>query len=60
MRVLAVFLLFLVLLGKLWLDVLEEDAVQYQQQMECVKEKISHGIPRSSIQLIHDSCKVIK
>lgn len=60
MRVLAVFLLFLVLLGKLWLDVLEEDAVQYQQQMECVKEKISHGIPRSLIQLTHDSCKVIK
>lgn len=60
MRVLAVFLLFLVLLGKLVLDVLKEDAVQYQQQMECVKEKISHGIPRSSIQLTHDSCKVIK
>jgi len=60
MRVLAVFLLFLVVLGKLCLDVLEEDAVQYQQQMECVKEKISHGIPRSLIQLTHDSCKVIK
>ena len=60
MRVLAVFLLFLVLLGKLWLDVLEEDAVQYQQQMECVKEKISHGISRNAIQLTTNSCKVIK
>ncbi|AIX12366.1 hypothetical protein CPT_Pollock7 [Escherichia phage Pollock] len=60
MKILAVFLLFLLLLSNVLLEVLDKDTVQYQQQMECIKKKISHGIPRSSIQLTDSSCKVIK
>ncbi len=60
MRVLAVFLLFLVCLGKLTLNVIEEDTVQYREQMECVKDKIASGIPRSAIRLTTNSCEVIK
>ena len=60
MRVLAVFLLFLVSFGKLTLDVIQEDAVQYREQMACVKDEISSGIPRSAIRLTNNSCEVIK
>lgn len=60
MRVLAVFVLFLVIFGKLVLNVIEEDTVQYQHQMKCVKEKIANGIPRSAIKLTTDSCEVSK
>ena len=60
MRVLAVFLLFLVCFGKLTLDVIQEDTVQYREQMVCVKDKISSGIPRSAIRLTNNFCEVIK
>jgi hypothetical protein len=60
MRVLAVFLLFLVLFGHLVLKALDEDTVQYKHQMECVKLKVSHGVPRSAIQLTEDWCEVKK
>lgn len=60
MRVLAVFLLFLVCFGKLTLEVIQEDTVQYREQMTCVKDKISSGIPRSAIRLTNNSCEVIK
>lgn len=60
MRVLAVLILFLIMFGKLALNVIEEDTVQYQHQMKCVKEKIANGIPRSAIKLTTDSCEVIK
>lgn len=60
MRVLAVLILFLIIFGKLVLNVIKEDTVQYQHQMKCVKEKIANGIPRSAIKLTTDSCEVIK
>lgn len=60
MRVLAVFLLFLVCFGKLTLDVIQEDTVQYREQMTCVSDKIKSGIPRSAIRLTTNSCEVIK
>ena len=60
MRVLAVFLLFLVCFGKLTMDVIQEDTVQYREQMARVKDKISSGIPRSTIRLTNNSCEVIK
>lgn len=58
MRVLAVLILFLVMFGKLALNVIEEDTVQYQHQMKCVREKIANGIPRSAIKLTVNSCVV--
>ena len=60
MRVLAVFLLFLICFGKITLKVINTDTAQYKYQMECVKEKIASGIPRSAIKLTNDWCEVIK
>ena len=58
MRLLAVFLLFMVCFGKITITIVDEDTVQYQHQMKCVREKIANGIPRSAIKLTVNSCEV--
>lgn len=60
MRVLAVFLLFMVAFGKITITIIDEDTVQYREQMKCVKDKVSSGIPRSAIRLTENWCEVIK
>ncbi len=60
MRVLAVFLVIMVCFGKITITIIDEDAVQYREQMKCVKQKVSSGTPRSAIRLTENWCEVIK